>query len=235
VEETSRVPSSDIAGRVAAVRARVEAAARRAGRDPAAVRLVAVTKTVPAARIVEALAAGVRDLGENRVQEALAKRPAVPPGARWHLVGHLQANKARLAARLFDCVHSLDSERIGERLDHLRDPGRPPLEVLVEVDFTGIDGRTGVSPETAEGVLRAAARLGRLDLRGLMTIAPYGDPDAARACFRRLRELRDRLQERLAQPLPELSMGMSDDFEVGVEEGATMVRLGRAIFGERPG
>ncbi|HXZ99389.1 MAG TPA: YggS family pyridoxal phosphate-dependent enzyme [Candidatus Binatia bacterium] len=223
-----------ISERLAGVRARISAAAERSGRDPRAVRIVAVTKTVAPERIAEAAAAGITDIAENRVQEAEHKHALVPPGLHWHLVGHLQTNKAALAARLFDTVHSLDSARAGAALSRHRDPSRGPLRGLLEVDYTGIPQRTGVSPQAVEELLRGLRGHPGLDLVGLMTIAPFGDPAAARDCFRKLRQLRDRLQERIGAPLPELSMGMTDDFEPAVEEGATMVRLGRVIFGERP-
>jgi hypothetical protein len=211
----------------------MERAAERAGRDPATVRLVAVTKTVPLERIAEAVAAGVTEIGENRVQEARLKHASVPPGVHWHLIGHLQSNKASLAARLFDTIHSLDSERVGAALAAHRETGRGPIRGLVEVDFTGIAARTGVSPDGVEELLEALSGLPALEVVGLMTVAPAGDPEAARDCFRRLRELRDRARERLGRDLPDLSMGMSDDFEPAIEEGATIVRLGRVIFGPR--
>jgi hypothetical protein len=233
-EVTSTPPGGRIAERLAAVRQRIARAAERGGRDPASVRLIAVTKTVPPAWIAEAVAAGVAEIGENRVQEARLKHASVPAGLRWHLIGHLQSNKASLAAQLFDTVHSLDSDRVGAALSDHRDPGRGPITGLVEIDFTGLAVRTGVAPESAEALVHALAARPGLEVAGLMTIAPFGDPEAARDCFRRLRELRDRVQERLGVRLPELSMGMSDDFEPAVEEGATMVRLGRVLFGERP-
>jgi pyridoxal phosphate enzyme (YggS family) len=223
-----------IAARLDSVRVRIARAAEGAGRDPAAVRLIAVTKTVAPPSIAEAVAAGVVDVGENRVQEARLKHAGVPLGIRWHLIGHLQSNKAALAAELFDTVHSLDSRRVGAALAGHRAPGRGPLQGLLEVDFTGIPGRTGVPPEAAAELLKELTGHPGLSLVGLMTIAPFGDPATARDCFRRLRELRDRLREELGVELPELSMGMSDDFEIAIAEGATMVRLGRVIFGERP-
>ena len=228
------MPAAEIAERLAGIRLGIARAAERAGRDPASVRLVAVTKTVPPALIAEAVAAGVTEIGENRVQEARLKHAAVPAGLRWHLVGHLQSNKAGLAGQLFDVVHSLDSARIGEALSHRRDPARGPLDGLLEVDLTGIAGRTGVPSGAVAQEAEALRGLPGLRLCGLMTIAPPGDQGAARDCFRRLRELRDRLEAGSGLDLPELSMGMSDDFEVAVEEGATIVRVGRAIFGGRP-
>ncbi|TMB89541.1 MAG: YggS family pyridoxal phosphate-dependent enzyme [Chloroflexi bacterium] len=216
---------------MAAVRERIAAAASRAGRDPASVRLVAVTKGVDADRINEAIAAGVDDVGENRVQEAVRKHAAVNAGVRWHMVGHLQTNKARRAAELFQVVHSVDSARVGEALAAGRPHQLGPLEVLVEVDLTGIPGRSGASPQTLTGVVSAVRALPGIRLTGLMTIAPQVDqPDAARPWFAQLRRLRDDLEQTLGAPIPELSMGMSDDFEVAVEEGATVARVGRAIF-----
>ena len=235
VPESMEAPgAARIAARLDAVRRRIARAAEGAGRDPAAVRLIAVTKTVAPPRIAEAVAAGVTEVGENRVQEARLKHAGVPPVVHWHLIGHLQSNKAALAAQLFDTVHSLDSRRVGAALARHRDPGRGPIRGLLEVDFTGIPGRTGVPPEGAAELLGELTGLPGLGVVGLMTIAPFGDPVAARDCFHRLRELRDRLGRELGVELPELSMGMSDDFEPAVEEGATMVRLGRVIFGERP-
>lgn len=232
-DRTGTPYAGGIAERLAAVRRRIAGAAELAGRDPASVRLIAITKTVPPERIAEAVAAGVTEIGENRVQEARLKHAGVPPGLRWHLVGHLQTNKAALAAQLFDTVHSLDSERLALALGSHRDPARDPISALAEVDFTGIAARSGVPPADVAPLLRAVAGQPGLRLAGLMTIAPFGDPVAARQCFRSLRELRDRLQSELGLELPELSMGMSDDFEAAVAEGATMVRVGRVLFGER--
>jgi pyridoxal phosphate enzyme (YggS family) len=168
------------------------------------------------------------------VQDARAKHLAVPAGLRWHLVGHLQANKAAAAAELFGTVQSLDSEAIGAALSRRCEAGGSPIAVLAEIDFTGIPGRTGLAPAQAEAAVASFVALPGLRLEGLMTVAPFGAPAAARACFRRLRELRDRLQEQFGIALPELSMGMTDDFEIAVVEGATMVRIGRALFGGRP-
>ncbi len=227
------MPDSGIGGRLGGVRARIADAAERAGRDPASVRLIAITKTVSPAEICAAVAAGVTDVGENRVQDARAKRATVPSGLHWHLVGHLQANKAALAAGLFDTIHSLDSEAIGGALSRRRDPDLPPIAVLAEVDFTGIPGRTGMAHDQVGAVVAGIASLPGLRVDGLMTVAPFGAPAAARDCFRRLRELRHRLEASLDIALPELSMGMTDDFEIAIAEGATMVRIGRAIFGDR--
>ncbi|HEX6493234.1 MAG TPA: YggS family pyridoxal phosphate-dependent enzyme, partial [Candidatus Dormibacteraeota bacterium] len=195
----------------------------------------AVSKTVAAERVAEALAAGVTDLGENRVQEAVAKRPQLPDGVRWHMVGHLQTNKAARAAATFSVVHSVDSVRLAEVLAARRPAELGELEVLLEVELTGLVGHTGFAPAALGEAVSAIGGLAGLGLRGLMTMAPpVADPEQARPAFARLRSLRDEVEQGSGVALPELSMGMSDDFEVAVEEGATVVRLGRAIFGERP-
>lgn len=226
---------SELGGRVASVRQRIAAAAERAGRDPASVRLIAVTKGVDAPLVEGVIACGVGDVGENRVLEAEVKRAAVGAAAVWHLIGHLQTNKARRAAALFDAVHSVDSERIARALAMLRPHDSDPLALLLEVDLTGIPGRTGVGEDEAEALVRLVIGLPAVHLLGLMTIAPAaGDPEDVRPVFARLRGLRDRLEAVTGWPLPELSMGMSADFEVAVEEGATMVRVGRALFAPYP-
>ena len=217
-----------------AVHARIAHAARRASRDPASVRLVAVTKNVDVASINAVIQAGVTDIGENRVQDAESKRTAVTGDAAWHLIGHLQTNKARRAAELFDAVHSVDSERIARALATHRHLERDPLAVLIEVELTGMAARSGVMPDGLDDLARAVVGLPAIHLVGLMTIAPpTPDPETARPYFARLRALRDEVEQICAWPLPELSMGMSDDLEVAVEEGATIIRVGRAIFGPR--
>ena len=215
-----------IAERVAHVRQRVERAAERAGRSPADVAIVAVSKSFPRQAIEEAVAAGIAHLGESRVQEAAAKIPGLRRlPVTWHLVGHLQANKAKTAVELFDIIHSVDSLHLAEVLSHR---AQRPLPVLLEVNAAGETSKFGFPPSEVAAAAQAVARLPHLDLRGLMTVAPWAsDPEAVRPIFRHLRRLRDALG------LPELSMGMTDDFEVAIEEGATLVRIGRAIFGER--
>jgi PLP dependent protein len=226
---------TDVAQAVVEVRRRIAAAAERAGRDPETVRLVAVSKTVAPERVAEAVAAGVTDLGENRVQEALAKRPRLPASIRWHMVGHLQTNKAARAAGMFAVVHSIDSVRVAEVLAARRPDDQDDLDVLLEVELTGLPGHTGFPPGELAAAVAAVGELGRVRLRGLMTMAPpVADAEEARPAFARLRRLRDELEEGCGRALPDLSMGMSGDFEVAVEEGATLVRLGRVIFGERP-
>jgi len=220
---------TDIAENLARVRQRIEAACRRAGRAPAEGTLVGITKGFPPEAVAEAVAAGLEDAGENRVQEAAAKIGALAGRGirpRWHLVGHLQTNKAKTALDLFAIIHSVDSLRLAEALD--RHASRP-VAVLLEVNVAQEASKFGFTPGELPSALSAISSLPHLDVRGLMTVAPQtDDPEAVRPVFRRLRELRD------ACGLRDLSMGMTDDFEVAIEEGATLVRVGRAIFGPRP-
>jgi pyridoxal phosphate enzyme (YggS family) len=220
------------AERLADVRGRIARAAERSGRPASAVRLVAATKSVPATVLGTAVALGLRELGENRVQEAAAKIPAVAPRpAAWHLIGPLQSNKARKAAALFDCVQTLESLRLAEALDRvLGELDRPlPLPVFVEVNVSGEAAKHGVAPGAAvELVTAIRARCPRLEPVGLMTVGPrVDDPDAARPAYRALARLADEAG------LAGRSMGMSGDFEVAIEEGATLVRVGSALFGAR--
>jgi hypothetical protein len=223
-----------VANRLDRVRARIMAAALRAERDPRDVRLIAVSKGMPAARVDAAIEAGVEDIGENRIQEAAEKQREVRNAARWHLIGHVQTNKAARAAALFDFVHSVDSRRVADALSTHRPPGRDPIGVLLEVELTGLPTRSGVAESDVESVVQQLVNVPAIHLMGLMTIAPYSDdPEDARASFIRLRHIRDHMEHATGWALPELSMGMTNDFEVAIEEGATMVRIGRAIFGER--
>jgi len=225
-----------IARNLEEIQDRIARAAGRAGRDPASVTLVAVSKTVPASRIEEAIAAGVQVLGENRVQEARGKIETIGRKVPWHLIGHLQTNKAGLAVSLFEMVHSVDTLRVAQALEREADRQGKRLPVLVQVNISGEASKSGVAPEEAPALLQSVAGMGHLQIEGLMTIPPYAeDPEAGRPLFRRLRELRDRVNaEGLAgEGLRHLSMGMSHDFEVAVEEGATMVRVGTLLFGER--
>jgi len=224
---------ADLATNVAHVRARIAAAVDRGGRRPEEVALVAVSKTVDAARIREAVAVGLRVFGENRVQEAREKIPAVP-GASWHLIGSLQRNKAKGAVRLFQMIESVDSEDLADELSRRAVQQERTLDVLIQVNVAREPQKHGAAPEETASLMRRVADLPGLRLRGLMTIAPLvANPDEARPVFRALRELRDRIERETSISLAELSMGMSDDFEVAIEEGATMVRVGRAIFGDR--
>jgi pyridoxal phosphate enzyme (YggS family) len=228
-----------IADRVAAVRERIARAAARAGRRADDVTLLAVSKTFPPDDVRAAFAAGLRDFGENKVQEAEGKVAALADlraeGLRWHLVGHLQSNKARKAVPLFDCIHSIDSADLGHRLEHLAAESRRRLEVLVQVDLAGEATKSGLPERELFPALEILRGLKALSVIGLMVLAPFEeDPERTRPFFRRLRELRDDAARRSLLRGEELSMGMSHDFEVAIEEGATMVRVGTAIFGERP-
>lgn len=215
------------------VRARVEAACRASGRSAGSVRLVAVAKFQPAEAVAQALAKGLPDIGENRVQEARAKMQAVP-GATWHMIGRLQSNKAALAARLFDWLHSLDRPELVPLLGRGAAGRGTPLRVLIEVNVAGERQKGGCAPEEAAGIVAACRDHPMLEVRGLMTVPPTsGDP---RPYFRDLRTLLSRLRETFPDlPLDQLSMGMSGDFEAAIAEGATMVRIGTAIFGARRG
>jgi len=217
------------------VRGRIEAATARSGRPAGAVTLIGVTKTVAAETMQAAVAAGLADLGENRVQEAQGKIPVVGRArVRWHFIGHLQRNKAGRAVELFDRVHSVDDAEVAEALSrHAAAAGRT-LPVLVEVNVSGEASKFGVAPGALAALLERVAALPGLALDGLMTVGPLVETaEAARPGFARLRGLRDEAERRLGRRLPELSMGMSGDFEVAVEEGSTMVRVGGAIFGPR--
>jgi pyridoxal phosphate enzyme (YggS family) len=226
-----------IASRLATIKDRIAAAARSAGRDPSSIRLVAVSKTFPIEAVREAWQAGHRDFGENRVQEALQKISASADlEIRWHLLGHLQTNKARKAASAFATIQSVDSVELLDKLDRsAADAGSSP-ELLVQVDLAQEATKFGAPPDDARRILEAAGRCTAARVTGLMTLPPVPDsPEDARPWFRQLRDLRDGwLAEGVpAAMLRELSMGMSQDFEVGVEEGATIVRVGTAIFGSR--
>jgi pyridoxal phosphate enzyme (YggS family) len=222
-------------GLQAAVR-RIEAAARAAGRDPGAVCLVAVSKTFAPPDLRAAWAAGQRAFGENYVQEALDKMGHLADlDIEWHFIGPIQGNKTRPIAEHFHWVHSVDRLKIARRLSEARPGTLPPLQICLQVNIGGEDSKSGVPPEELEELARAVVGLPRLVLRGLMTVPrPTTDPLAQRAQFRALRELRDRLAAGAGIALDTLSMGMSEDLEAAIAEGATMVRVGRAIFGERP-
>jgi len=231
-EETRR----RIAANIARVRATIAEAARRAGRQADEITLVAVSKTMPLAWVQIAYNEGVTDFGENRVQDALPKVAAFhPPGMRWHMIGHVQTNKGRKVAEAFDAVQSVDSLHLAETLDRYAGVRGKSLPVLLQVNISGEASKEGMTPEETPALARRIAALPALAVQGLMTIAPLArDPEEARPAFRGLRLLR----EQLRQELPEiawlhLSMGMTDDYAIAIEEGATIVRVGRAIFGER--
>jgi pyridoxal phosphate enzyme (YggS family) len=223
---------NEIAARLTSVRERIERAARRAERDPAAVRLVLASKTQPPAAIRAAYAGGAREFGENYVQEALAKQDALADlrDLRWHLIGHLQTNKARDAAGRFILIHSLDSARLAAALGHARPA--PRVAALIEVNAAGETSKSGIAGAEVERLIEQVRTT--VEVLGLMTIPPPApDPERSRVHFAALRTMRDRLAAATGLALSELSMGMTDDFEVAIEEGATIVRVGRAIFGER--
>jgi pyridoxal phosphate enzyme (YggS family) len=223
-----------IAQNLAQVQALISKAAQAAGRDPAAVRLVAVSKTVDLERLRAAIDAGHRLFGENYLQEAKAKIQVLGREIGWHLVGHLQTNKAKAAVELFDLIHAVDRLKLARALDAAAARLGKVQDVLLQVNQGGEDTKSGVAPEAAADLLEEMARLPHLRVLGLMTMPPWlADPEAVRPYFRDLRELREKLRDRSGLPLPELSMGMSGDFEVAVEEGATLVRVGTAIFGAR--
>ena len=224
-----------IASAIEEVYSEISAACARAGRDPAEVTLVAVSKTVPVPLIREARAAGIRHLGENRVQEILAKKPELEDcGFTWHMIGSLQTNKVRLVLPHIHLLHSLDRENLAEEISRLR--AAAPLPALVQVNTTGEPTKSGVAPENLEALIDRVRGLPGIDLRGLMTLGPLGGDEAGiRRAFALLRSLRDRL--RLRHPdlaMNDLSMGMSGDFPLAVEEGATLIRVGSRIFGARP-
>ena len=227
--------ASTLAERLEDVRGRMARAAKRSGRSPEAVTLIAVSKTHPASAIAEALKAGLRDFGENRVQEGVAKsaelRPTLEPGAselgtyRWHLIGHLQTNKVRAALRTFAILHAVDSERLLQAISAAATKSTP---VMIEVNVAAEPSKYGIAPAQLPVLLERARELPNIEVRGLMTVAPLvSEAEQARGVFAELRKLAE--EHRLA----ELSMGMTNDYEVAIEEGATHVRIGRALFGER--
>jgi pyridoxal phosphate enzyme (YggS family) len=222
--------------RVEDIRERIAAAALRVGRDPGEVLVVAVAKTFPVSAVQDAIAAGITDIGENRVQEARGKIPEVDAPCRWHMVGHLQTNKARLAARLFDRIQSLDSLKLAQELDKAGSGLGKRVKTFVEVNLAQEASKTGVVEAELFPLLEQAASFPRLSIEGLMVLPPYDpNPEGVRPFFQQLRRLRDKAASRFPHlALTHLSMGMSHDFEVAVEEGATMVRIGTAIFGDRP-
>ncbi|HSY50533.1 MAG TPA: YggS family pyridoxal phosphate-dependent enzyme [Thermoanaerobaculia bacterium] len=212
---------------IASVEERIASACARAGRACAEVTLVAVSKTFPAEFVEEAIAAGITEVGENRVQEAREKKPLVRGTARWHLIGHLQTNKAKDAVKLFDVIQAVDSIELAQKLAHAADGHGKRQDVMLQVNIGDELQKSGIARADVESVARQAAALAPLRLLGLMAIPPIGIPDASRPYFRELRSMRDALG------LEHLSMGMSEDFEAAIEEGSTIVRVGRAIFGSR--
>ncbi len=223
--------SETFAERLEKVEQRIAAACEKAGRPRDSVTLLAVSKTKPPEAVCEAAECGLRLFGENKVQEAQAKIPLCPSGLEWHLIGHLQSNKAKLAANLFQMIHSVDSLKLLRALDS---HAETTLPVLLQVNVSGEASKSGMKPAEVAAAVEAANQMSKIEVHGLMTIPPFTpDPEKARSHFIALRDLRDRVQEETGTPLPELSMGMSHDLEIAIEEGSTWVRIGTDLFGSR--
>ena len=225
----------DIAANLASLRERIAAASARAGRDPASVTLMAVSKNQPPDAVRAALDAGLMCFGENRVQEAKAKIPLCPNRAQWQMIGHLQSNKCRDAVALFSMIQSVDSLALALELNQQCEKAAKTMPILLEVNVAGEGTKFGYRPAALLAEFGELSKLPRLEIHGLMTIAPYTPtPERVRPVFHRLCELKAECEQLLGAPLPHLSMGMSGDFEVAIEEGATLVRIGTALFGARP-
>ena len=227
----------DVADNIRRIRETMAEAARRSGRSPSAVRLMAVTKTVDDDRILTAIRAGIEILGENYVQEAKRKIDKMGNPCEWHMIGRLQTNKAKYAVRLFDMIHSLDRIELAQELDRRARAAGRVMKVLIEVNVGGEETKSGIPLVSARDLVRAVAPLENLSIQGLMTMPPwFDDPEEARPFFRALRELRDRITSEVIDraEMRELSMGMTGDYAVAIEEEATIVRIGRGVFGERP-
>ena len=224
-----------IATNLASVRHRIAAAALRAGRAPDEIALVTVAKTQPIAAVREAVAAGAVIIGENYIQEARAKFDAlIDKQVQWHFIGHLQSNKAKIAVRIFDLIHSVDSVKLARQIDKQAQKAGKIQDILVQVNMGGENSKSGVAPAAAMDLIAESVTLTHIRLQGLMTMPPFFDaPDRARPFFAELRSLRERAAQSLGITLPHLSMGMTGDFEIAIQEGATLVRIGTAIFGER--
>ncbi|MGC8990352.1 MAG: YggS family pyridoxal phosphate-dependent enzyme, partial [Verrucomicrobiia bacterium] len=232
---SSATLTMSLADNLKALQDRIANACARAGRDPASVALVAVSKGHPPETVCAAADLGVTVFGENRVQEAKAKIPLCPGRLKWHMVGHLQTNKVRDALALFDMIHSVDSLHLATEINKAAERLSRFVPILLEVNVAGESTKYGYNPDKLLAELPMLNALPRLEIRGLMTMAPWTpDPERVRPVFRRLRELKLKCEDILGAPMEHLSMGMSGDFEVAIEEGATMVRIGTALFGERP-
>jgi pyridoxal phosphate enzyme (YggS family) len=224
----------DLAENLKAVQQRMAAACARAGRAPGTVTLIAVTKGQPPEAVAEAAKLGLALFGENKVQEAKAKIPLCPGRLHWHLVGHLQTNKCRDAVELFEMIHSVDSLHLAQEINKRAEQAARTMPILLEVNAAGEASKFGYSPERLLAEFSQINALPRLEIHGLMTVPPWTpNPEKARPLFRQLRQLKDQCEQLLGAPLPSLSMGMTGDFEVAIEEGATIVRIGTALFGER--
>ena len=224
----------DLAANLTGIQDRIAAAAQRAGRDPASVTLLAVTKAQPPEAVRAAAELGLTLFGENKVQEAKAKIPLCPGRLRWHMIGHLQSNKVRDAVHFFEMLESIDSLLLAEEVNRRADQVAKTMPILLEVNIVGEASKFGYPPEQLLSELKQINALPRIEVHGLLTIPPWTpDPEKVRPVFRQLRELKQRCEDILGAPLPQLSMGMTGDFEVAIEEGATIVRIGTALFGER--
>jgi len=225
----------DIVGNLESIQHRIAAACGRVGRDPSSVTLMAVTKTHPPESVQAAADAGIIYIGENKVQEAKAKIPLCPGKLRWHFIGHLQSNKARDAVELFEMIQSVDSLSLAQEINKRCEQAGKRMSILLEVNLAGEASKFGYAPERLLAEFNELNALDRLEIHGLMTVPPWKPvAEQVRPFFRQARELKERCEEVLGAPLPHLSMGMSGDFEVAIEEGATFVRIGTALFGERP-
>ena len=231
----SHLPGMGLDANLSSVRRRIADAAARAGRDPATVLLLPVTKGQPPEAVHAAADLGMSVFGENKVQEARAKIPLCPVHLRWHMIGHLQSNKCRDAVHFFDMIQSADSLALAEEIDKRAGQAAKTLPLLLEVNVAGESAKSGYRPDTLLKELEGLNALKRIEIQGLMTVAPWTpDPEKVRPVFRRLRELKVQCEQILGASLPHLSMGMSGDFEIAIEEGATIVRIGTALFGPRP-
>lgn len=226
--------TATIARRLEAINGRIDAACRRTGRDPRNVTLLGVTKKKSIDVVRNAITAGITDIGENYVQELVEKAQAVGPGPRWHFIGHLQRNKVRVVAPIVSLIHGVDSERLAVEIDSEGNRLGRPLPILIQVNTSGENSKSGVPSSEAIELAVRIDQLPAIDLQGLMTIpAPADDPEQARPLFRELRLIRDRIEQQTSRSLPHLSMGMTDDFDVAIEEGSTIIRIGTALFGSR--
>jgi len=226
--------NGDVQSRLEAVLGRIQAACSRAKRDVSGVRIVTVTKTFGPAAVEEAAGCGLTVMGESRIQEAKQKIPLCPGNLEWHMIGHLQRNKVKDAVSMFRMIHSVDSLRLLETINSVSAAAGVSMPVCLEINVSGEASKFGMKPDEVLAVLESSSRLMNIDIAGLMTVPPFTqDPQEARPFFAALRDLRDKCREKTGVPLDELSMGMSNDFEIAVEEGATLVRLGSVLFGER--
>ena len=224
----------DLAGNLHAVQQRIVAACARVGREPGSVTLLGATKSQPPEAVSDAARLGLTVFGESKVQEAKAKIPSCPGRLRWHMIGHLQSNKCRDAVGLFEMIQSVDSLHLAEELNRRAEQAARTMPILLEVNAGGEGSKFGYRPEQLQAELMRINALSRLEIHGLMTVPPWTpNPEKVRPIFRQLRELKEKCEQTLGAPLPHLSMGMSGDFEVAIEEGATLVRIGTALFGPR--